>query len=305
MKALFVNAYGVQECGVWQFGKNLYDILQLSTKLQWKYCEPESRGNLMAFAQIYDPDVILYNWSSIMGGWLEEAPFSFFKKQAMVFHDGEVSDKFEAVFFADPTAKLDGKWHVIGRPIPQIDQFLYSVSGKNSQFTVGCHGFLGAWADEVVKRVMHEFEAARIRLLLPYSKYCDPDGNVARAVADKCRHMVKGTDTQLMISHSFLTQVQLLDWLSANDLNCYIRPLDPWRGVSSAPDAALAVRKPIAVNVCSAFRHLHNLKPTIVVDHSSLMDIVGHGLAPFVKFKQDWCDPDKIRNQIESVFLKL
>lgn len=305
MNALFVNAYGEQACGVHQFGRNLYAILKDSNKITWSYCEPQTEGNLMAVALACLPDWILFNWSSVMGGWLNEAPFSWLKQQALVFHDGQVNDRFNAVFFSDPTSQLEGKWHVLGRPIPYVNPLLYANRPKNSQLTIGCHGFLGAWADEVVKRVMQEFEGARIRLQLPYSIYCDPDGTQARSMADRCREMTRNSATKLMVNHNFLNQAQLLDWLGANDLNCYIRPLNPWRGVSSAPDAALAVNKPIAVNCCSAFRHLHNLKPSIVVDQSSLMEILGNGLAPLIAFKQQWCDPEIIRNQVESVLLAI
>lgn len=307
MNALFVNAYGERACGVWQFGVNLYNVLRESEQVHWVYLEPQTAGNLMSVAMGQECDVVLYNWSSIMGGWLQNAPFPWIKKQALVFHDGEASEKFDAVFFADPTAVLTGKWHVIGRPLPTLSSIRYVVHAKNAWPgpIVGCHGFIGAWADEVVKRVMQEFEWATIRLLLPYSAYCDPQGIAAKATAATCRRMVEGKTISLEISHEFLPQEKLLDWLSMNDINCYIRPLNNWRGVSSAPDCALAVKRPLAVNCCSAFRHLHHLKPSIVVDESSLLDILGNGLSPFVDWKKKWCDPEVIREQVENVLLKL
>jgi hypothetical protein len=335
MNALFINAYGEQACGVWQFGMNLYAILKDSENISWRYGEailpklkegtvvlrppseitvrpPASRDGIGAYPVVPLADMkdrvdwVLYNWSSLMGGWLNEAPFPWFKKQAVIYHDGEVAEQYDAIFFSSPLATMSGKWHIIGRPIPCVNP-LSRFSGENrstpSQLTIGCHGFRGAWADEVVKRVMQEFEGARIRLQLPASEYCDPEGTYARAMADRCRAMVAGSSTQLMINHNFLTQPQLLDWLYENHLNCYIRPLNSWRGISSAPDAALAVNKPLAVNCSSAFRHLHQLKPSIVIDESSLTEILGNGLSPLINFKQRYCNPEIIRNQVESVML--
>lgn len=298
--ALFIN-YPEPACGVAQFGRNLWQILKDSQEIEWHYAEPQTVGELRTVAAFPEPDFILYNWQSGQGGFLAGAPFDWLSaKQYLVYHDNDVDEsRWSGILFSDPDMPSHGKWHSIGRPIPK---YCAPLPNKNSQFTVGCNGFLGAWADEVVKRVMQEFEAVRIRLLLPYSAYCDPNGDKARAMAERCRAMVKGTDIALNISHNFLEQSQLLDWLAANDLNCYIRPLNNWRGVSSAPDCALAVRKPMAVNCCQAFRHLHNLQPSIVVDESSLMDIIGNGLSPLVKLYSAW-SPENIRKDVETVLL--
>ena len=295
-RCLFVNSPDIA-CGVAMFGQNLYAILKESPRVQWQQWDAPVSPT---FATLSNYDLILYNWSSLIGGWISRAPFLKLPgKQFLVFHDGDVDEsRWDGIFFSDLTMAPRDKWHILGRPLPQ---YTTALTSYNSKLTIGCHGFLGAWADEVVKRVMQEFEAARIRLLLPYSAYCDPNGDQARAMADRCRDMVKGSSTTLNISHNFLAQPQLLDWLAANDMNVYIRPLNSWRGVSSAPDAAIAVRKPVAVNCCSAFRHLHKLKPSIVVDESSLMEILGNGLAPMIQFRKDWCDPEKIRQSVEAV----
>ncbi len=305
MNGIFVNgSYGVEECGVHQYGTALFSILKDSDKISWNYIEPKSFEQLKSFYT--EGDFILYNWQSGQGGFLIDSPFSSLGKQALVFHDCIVNDRFDAVLFSDPTMKDSGKWRSIGRPIPIYTPQRNSVfSSEFPNPVVGVHGFIGAWADQVVHRVMQEFEVATVRLSLPYAAYGDSHGVAARTMAQRCQSMVSNSGIVLTISHDFMPKAELIEWLHANDLNCYIRPADmQWRGVSSAPDSAIAAKKPMAINKCNAFRHLHNLNPSICVEDVSLWDIIGNGLSPFVQLYSDW-SPERIREQVEVVMFSL
>lgn len=306
MRALFCNT-SEPRCGVHVYGSNLYDILKDSQTIHWDYyggCCLPPMSTLRRF------DLILYNWSSLIGGWMQAAPMKGLGKQVFIFHDGPVSDGFDAILFSDPTMTQNGKWHSIGRPIPQVKNPLcqpqfQSASQHWKRPIVGVYGFIGAWADQVVSRAVKEFEYATIALSLPFSTFCDPDGIQARAMASRCREMTSGTGVDLQISHDFMDGDQLVAWLARNDLNCFVRPVDMnWRGVSSAPDYALAARRPIAVNKCNAFRHLHGLSPSICVEDTSLSEILITGLSPLVPLYSKW-HPDEIRKQVETVLLNL
>lgn len=299
MNCLLVN-YPESACGVSQYGRNLWENLRDSTQIHWKYCEPSTVGELHAYA-MPSPDAILYNWQSGQGGFLTESPFSWIKgRQFLCYHDNDINESVWAgIFFSDPGMTPHGNWHPIGRPLPKFE----SPSPKFHEVPIiGCHGFIGAWADQVVSRVIGEIEFATIRLNLPFAKYGDSTGAQARTMAEHCRNMVLGKpDIKLEISHDFLPMDKLLAWLSENDLNCYIRPANMnWRGVSSAPDAAIAVKRPIAINRCNAFRHLHFCTPSICVEDNSLLEIIGNGLSPTTRLRVEW-SPENIRQQIESV----
>lgn len=306
MNCIFVN-YPEPKCGVVQFGRNLWGVLKDSGNVRWSYAEPTTVGELRSVTSMPEPDAVLYNWQGGQGGFLADAPFPWLSaKQYLVYHDLAVDEsKWDGILFSDPTMTPRGKWHVLGRPLPEYH--LPRTVGRSEMPVFGCNGFIGAWADQVVHRVMQEFEYARIRLNLPFARYGDADGSQARAMADRCRNMVvNNPGIKLEISHDFLPQPELLNWLAANDLNLYIRPSNMnWRGVSSAPDSALAVNRPMAVNKCNAFRHLHNLKPSICVEDHSLLEIIGNGLSPLVEFKAKWCDPEVIRRQVEEAILRL
>jgi hypothetical protein len=301
MKALFIQN-PVKNCGVFSYGHNLYQILHDSTAMEWHYCEPETIEQLTASESNVKPDVMVYNYSSLIGGVLLGAPFPFRSKQVLVFHDCHVDEsKWDLILFSDPRMTEQGKWKKIGRPIPAYRPVgSHRVHKDFPKPIVGVHGFIGAWSDQVVHRVLKEFEFATVRLSLPYARYGDSDGAAARTMADRCKNMVKGSGVRLDVSHEFIPQQELIEWLHANDLNCYIRPADtPWRGVSSAPDMALAAMRPLAINRCAAFRHLFDLKPSICIEDNSLFDIIGNGLGPTVPLKVQW-SPETIRNEVEA-----
>lgn len=303
MRGLFLNTKE-PVCGVHAYGKNLYSVLEGSTRFTWDYCEPETEDEIKFMAEALGTDVYLVNYQGLIGGVLAGAPFLWMKKKVLVYHDCDIDEsRWDAIVFSDPGMKSHRHWFSIGRPLPQfktvVPELLYTRP------VIGVHGFLGAWADNVVRRVMQEYEYATIRLQLPYSKFCDPSGDQARSMADRCRQMVNNSGITLDISHDFLPQQRLLEWLAQNDLNCYIRPTEMiWRGVSSAPDCTMAVRKPIAVNKSSAFRHLHGLFPMITVEDMSLGEIIRNGLSPLVPLYTAW-HPDVVRRQVEDVLLSL
>lgn len=275
MRVLFINP-DKQRCGVHQYGRRLHSILAESKKLE------VHEGPIGSTPPC---DVIIYNWHPIIDpgmsaigflppGW-EKA------KRAIIYHDGEVNDSLvDAVLFSDPSSPANrNKWHHIGRPLP--DFLPRTRNPLGDQVVVGIHGFCGAWAVRVVEKVSNEYERATIRMLLPPSDHCDPSAATARAVADQCM-AVRGAGITISVTHDFLTELGLLEWLSHNDVNCFIRDPAPSSGISSALDAALAVRRPIAINRHPMFRHMTNLEPSICVDDLSIGQIIRNGLTPLV-----------------------
>lgn len=281
-KILFCNT-SVPQCGVYQYGFHLGMALIRSEKFEFIYIQPGSAESFMLECVKHHPVAVFYNWHPDQHGWMEGAPFpNLSAKQFLIYHDWDAHpEKWDGVFISDPTKASDGKWHSIPRPLPSWTPTAPTEINMDCP-TLGVHGFGGASADWLVTRAIDEFDNAVVRLHLPWAFYGDSAGVEARKMADLCREHVKRKPAiELQIQHHWMSVPKLLAWLSLNDMNVYLRdPAAHWHGVSSALDSALAVRRPLAVNKCMGFRHVHGVTPSICLEHRSLKQILSTGTAP-------------------------
>jgi hypothetical protein len=302
---LFCNTQN-EQCGVYQYGRHLFDALYQSTEFDFVYIQPGSAEQLTVEVVKHMPVAVLYNWHPDQGGWMKEAPLWFPTKarvrQYLVYHDWDADvSKFDGVMFSDPTMPDHDNWYAIPRPLPQWTPLPLEPPDEKCP-VLGVHGFGGASADWLVTRAMDEFDWAVLRLHLPSAHYGDADGVTARNMADLCRkHASRKPGIELQISHHWMSVPRMMHWLSFNDMNVYLRdPAAHWRGVSSALDAALAVRRPLAVNKCEGFRHVFGCEPSICVEDRSLKDILATGVAPLTKVYEH-NSSEHLRRRVEQI----
>ena len=283
-------------CGVYQYGQRLYNILKESELFHTVMFDCPAAIDP---ATHLDPfDAVIYNIHPGIPNAIYHAPFKTRAKQVGIFHDGNMSQAMDAWIYSDPTQKSYGNIHMIGRPLPLWMPAMYRPFGGDRP-VVGLSGLVGAWATNMVTTVLQQLPNAKIRLHLPPSDHCDPSGGLARAVGDSCRKL-SGNPDDMEITHDFLSEFELLSWLSDNDLNCYIRSPAGSIGVSSALDLALAVRKPIAINHHVMFRHIATVTPSVCVENLPLGEILRAGINPLVPHYQR-NDRDHVREELELI----
>lgn len=278
-KILFVNPDS-EQCGVHQYGRRLFDILSHSERFGVGYTTSSS----MAGANLFD--AVIYNWHPIIDPEASVAAalsaMSPRPRIVLLHHEGGFIDdnRADMVLFSNPSGpKRFGKVRHIGRPLPKFDTFV--PRDASDRIVIGLNGFMGAWADRLVQIVAKEFECALIRLALPPSSHCDPGAMLAMAMVNRCRTMAPA-GFEFDVTHEFMPEHRLLEWLARNDINCYFRDYVPSTGVSSALDMALAVRRPIAINKHPMFSYLMDCVPSICVEDSSISEILRNGLSPLV-----------------------
>jgi hypothetical protein len=94
-------------------------------------------------------------------------------------------------------------------------------------------------------------------------------------------------NVELQVTHDFMSDAKLMDWLAGNTINVYLyEESGAPRGISSAIDYALAVERPIAITRCSMFRHVWDARPSICVEDSTLLQIATRGLGPLQPYKR-------------------
>lgn len=298
MKILFVNTPYAQ-CGVHQYGENLYAVLQKSGLFETVYAEFEGEEQLRVGYHVADPDCVIYNWQQLIGGWMGGAPFLGLGKQVLVYHDLDARfQDFHAILFSDPTMAPHENWHPIGRPLNFVP--ITFDCPTNPRVVVGVNGLVGAWAAYAVTHAIANFPQCHLRLLLPASTFCDPMLHIAGSMASQCTAMAHAAGCTISVEHTYLNWKDLIQWLSHNDINCYVRDVVPWRGVSSILDAALCARRPIAINRCPGFRHLHDCVPSICIEDRPMTEILKTGTAPLAP-KYEQFDPLVVAQQVKTI----
>lgn len=286
-----------QNCGVYQFGLHISNALRASELYDFRYVECSHEGGLRTALQRSAPSAIIYNHHPATMRWLTRRVLlgSPDVPQLGIIHEvtQELADRVDNRFFdyylaADPTLELRNPIvFKTGRLVPQYHRADHAMPAIP---TIGSFGFgtAGKGFDELVDRVQSEFDEAVLRLHIPFSAYSDRDGDSAKTLAERCRRSIVKPGIRLELSHEFLTNDQLLAFLAGNSLNAFLYAQQKGRGISSVIDFALAVRRPIAVSRSSMFRHIHGAIPSVVVDDTSLRDIMKNGFAPLARYADAW-----------------
>lgn len=283
MKVLFVNPTA-RRCGVHQYGVRFFEILSESVKVKADYT---TIGILSGSEHLVtnEYDVVILNYHPGIAEWGQLEGIEGRYKKVGIYHELSVAGpRCDMWLFSDPSGSNGGSTVCIGRPLPRWlpKARIYDPS---SPLVVGLNGFCGAWATAMIAEMVKWETNFKIRLALPPSDHCDPSGARARQVAESCLKMMPDPKN-LEVTHQFMEEDDLLEWLSQNDLNCYIRTPEPSVGISSALDLALAVRRPIAINKHAMFRHLWGCDPGIFLETSGLRRIISNGLGPLVPIYQ-------------------
>jgi len=302
---LFVSNPGPR-CGVHQFGKATAAALTKSKRFNFIYLECSDvtgSAKYLDALQRFKPVAVIYNWHPQTMCWLSEHLLDEVNRLLPhLKHGGIVHDEpppirqLCAIIHCDPTFRERGRHFKVGRLLPP-----YIPKREAPANIVGSFGFAfeNKGFPRLVEKVNAEFEAATIRLHIPYAQYGDADGQRARKILEDClQHAKEGIVIQA--SHHFMEPYELLDWLAGNTINCFFYDRLEGRGISSVLDFAIAARRPVAITNSCMFRHVVEAHPTILIEQTSLRQIIANGIKPLEPFYRMWTEESVIRDY-ESV----
>jgi hypothetical protein len=258
MRALFLN-HTEQKCGVYQMGRRIgRELAQAGVAA---YVETWDLGTALAWVAKHRPRAVIYNWHPSTMPWAGE----LVRRYPAVKHVGLIheiapdaaaagADVFPHRVVCDPSFPSNGR--SLFRTVRHVPRY-NRPRVQNSQMTVGSFGFAvgGKMFPTIVHAVGAEFPEAVARLRIPHAHYGDDAGDLARS-AEAASRAVKVGGVRVEVEHAFLEDEALLDWLALNDLNVFFYEPNGGRGIASALDYAIAVRRPIAINCSQMFRHL-------------------------------------------------
>jgi SAM-dependent methyltransferase len=285
-----------RRCGVSEMGATL--IAALSQSVRYRFVgiamqEDSKPSELIQHLQREAPVGVIYNWHPATMPWMSEDLCQQVQRtfpgiaQGGIVHDvpPPFSD-LRVIIHPDPTFREHGIHLKSGRLLPalrspQLDQPEVPIIGSFG------FGLAGKGFHRVIQQAANEFDRAIVRLHIPFSHYCDSSGNISRQLAEECRR-VAGDRVTMEITHDYLSNENLVDWLGKNTINCFFYDELRDRGVSSVIDYALAAGRPLAVSGSWMFRHLREATPSICIEQNNLKEIISHGITPLEPFRQLW-----------------
>jgi hypothetical protein len=291
---LFVS-HPEKECGVHQFGKQVFQALTLSDKFDVKYAEVKDIMDLTTAINISKPEIMIVNWYTSTFPFISTQQFrSFGIPVACIYHEitndlaGRLNDSlFEYYIAHDPSLQTtNGRVFVVGRPLLPFK----NKHDKPAITTIGSLGFATPSKnfEGLVNYCHNHFDECIIRLNLPRSRFADPDGMQAKGVARRCQSIITKKNVKLEITHDFMSIEDTIDFLAKNSANAFFYNDSTNRGPSSAVDLAIAAGRPIILKKADMFRHLFNVKPSMFLEDRSMKEILSDGEIAVKNLQQEW-----------------
>ncbi len=298
---LYVSGSLEQRCGVYQFGKNVGDALEKSARYQFVAVGCANPDDLRQAISRHQPAAIVYNYHFSTLPWVTSSLTRTVRvPQIGTIHecgqetvDAANNDIFDAHVAPDPTLLLrnplvfkTGRFilpYVNTRPLPEIP-------------TIGSFGFglEGKGFERVIESVQREFDQAHIRLHIPFSPIMDPNGTFADDARRRCERLITKPGVQLTLSHEFLDQAAMLDFLAGNTVNAFFYDAYRGRGISSATDYALAVSRPVALTHSEMFRHFNITDAEVYIEGSTLRQIIDRDITALEPLRCEWSEENLI-----------
>lgn len=305
MKTILILNHRISNCGVYQFGKRVYELVANSKDINYIYREAESVEEFENIKKKLNPDFIIYNWHRGTMQWLSEDLIVNDKnrKHIFIYHEECIRENYDAYLFFgeyDISKKIPQKLsHLLPRPLLNYE----GEYKQNDVITIGSFGF-GFWQKgfhTLVTLVNNTFKNAVLNLHLPYSYFGDPTGKQTEEVINECKRLNVDSKTKLNINTDFLEDDELLEFLAGNDMNVFLYT-ENGEGISSVIDYALSVKRPIAISNCQMFRHI--IKNNIIVEKNSLNEILKNGTKPLEGFYESW-SIENFRKQMKRIFINV
>ena len=316
-KILFVS-HSKTQCGVYEFGNNIAGVLQQSQYYEFVRAECASLADLEKAISENKPTAIIYNYHPTVMPWLctkitkgiyrnniagikviqigiiheitqqvADSATGYMNKWILGTSQRRLNSLFNFYIAADPTLLLKNPLvFKTGRLVPVYNKPVIIPATT----TIGSFGFgtPKKGFESVVQKVQEEFDEAIIRLNIPSADFGDKNGIHAKQIADNCQSLIKKPGIKLEVSHRFMDNQMLLDFLAANSLNVFLYENMTGRGISSAIDNAMAVKKPVAISGSPMFRHILAAQPSVCVEDNTLQEILKNGFTPLEKMAEDW-----------------
>jgi hypothetical protein len=296
MDSILVVNHKEKQCGIHQYGVNIWNALFKSRKHAYIYCECSGDLQLQGYIKSIRPSAIIYNHYPATMPWLTPTVTRRYTvPQLGIMHevtqesaDNATNELFDYHLCPDPTL-------IENNPICRKTKRLIPPYINHKPYpaipTIGSFGF--GFSDKGFERlvtyVQDNLDDAAINLLMPDNHIVGKRIELnPKLTAKRCRELVRKPRITLNINHGFLSHVELLDFLAGNTINCFLYDVEKHKGISSTVEQALAVHRPIALTRCGMFRHMFSAP--VFIEDLPLWEIVNQGIEPLKPFYREWSE---------------
>lgn len=307
MNILVIN-HIEKQCGVYQYGKRVGEILGKSKNHNFVYLELESHQQLDQKIEEYSPNFIIYNWTGGTMPWVTPETVQQLREQnilqfLLVHNTWNYSLFFDGYFHQHPYWKnVNENNFAIPRPLPFFNNKFFNKNNNNIKIGSFGFGLVNKYFDQICRIVNNQFsnENVELRLHLTSGTFAGPNQNISY-IKQLCHNEITHSNIKLSITTNFITDNELLNFLHESDLNIFFyQNYSEYNGISSVIDYALAVEKPIAINKSSMYSHIMDVSPSICVEDRHLKDIISDGFEPLRERKNSWSSENFIHT-FESI----
>lgn len=291
---IFIVNNSEQNCGVHQYGKRFGNIASKSKKYNFMYFEINSESEFISKFGEHKPQAIIYNYLSGTMPWLSGGLIQACREQGVkqytIVHNSHYHG-FDYYLHQNPYhPNVDDTNFALARPL--FDYKSSNVKSNDDILHIGSFGFgLTCKSIDKICELINEqlsYRKVQINLHLTEAHFC-PNADTISSIKQDCLNAITHDNIKLNTTHKFLTNDEMLDFLSKNDLNIFFyEKYQHYNGISSTIDYALSVKKPIAICRSNMFAHIWDVHPSICVENNSLINIINNGFDPLEEKYNSW-----------------
>ena len=298
---LFVN-HKQEQCGVYQYGKRVADILITDNRYNMTYIEVDNDCEFNNSVNHIN-NIIIYNWHPSTMPWLTSNIVNQHKqrsKQLMIYHETYIPAhlNFDAVLMTDLSENISLKQYSLPRPLFEID--LPKTKNEKIKFGSFGFGFTNKGFEKITHLINTKYDEATVHLHIPNAYFGDPNSVISNSIINRCKDIITKPNIDLIITTEFLSNHEILKFLNDNDVNIFLYDDLGGRGLSSTIDYALSVNTPLVINNSNMFRHILSDKPGLSIDFNDIETIIKNGTEPLLHFRAKWSN-----KELRDKFIKI
>ena len=311
---LFLN-HSKKQCGVYQYGLRLYNIIKHNQGVKYKYIEiSEYDDYLRALDDNPGADAIIYNYHNITMPWLNSDTICKTKTSIGVPHESK-QDFFNVLCNIDPTADALDRIYPIPRPtFEDVDALLQNYTPSTDSIkefieyklddcvTFGSFGFgfLSKGFDKIVQLVNDQYDRALIKFVIPKPEFGGETYDAQfQSVIDRCKELNIKSGIQVVISCEFFTNEDILYFLNSTDMNIFLYDKMIGRSASSVIDYAVSIKTPFGISDSYMFRHIYSDR--ICLYKNTIQECIDNYKRENIN---DVFDANQIRNVFQEIISK-